>query len=154
MRYLTLVIAFAVGACAGTVAQTTAQQPSSTAEPSTRAATVIRLANAEHRQVAGGKAQIRFLARGANAFVGKLEMAAGGKVPPHADATEEYVHVLSGGGRITIDGKETAVGAGDTIYMPANARVSYQNGDTKMVALQVFAGPAPAAKYDRWQVVR
>ena len=45
------------------------------------------------------------------------------------------------------------IGPGSTIYMPANALVSYQNGDAPLVAIQVFAGPAPAAKYDAWEVV-
>ena len=154
MRYLSLFAAFILGACAGTVLHTRAQQPGVSPNSPKRPATIVQLADAEHRQVGAGKAHIRFLARGYNAFIGKLEMAAGGKVPLHADSTEEYVHVLAGNGRITIDGQESAIGPGDTIFMPANAKVSYRNGDAAMVALQVFAGPAPAAKYKRWQVVR
>ena len=43
------------------------------------------------------------------------------------------------------------VKAGDTVFMKAGARVSYQNGPAKMVAIQVFAGPAPADKYQQWK---
>ena len=68
----------------------------------------------------------------------------------HRDATEEYIHVLEGQGRMSIDGVEYEVRAGTTIYMPANALVTFTNGDARLVGLQVFAGPAPAAKYDRW----
>ena len=58
--------------------------------------------------------------------------------------------MISGGGTMTIDGDEYEIGPGTTIYMPANAEVSYQNGDEEMIALQVFAGPEPASKYDAW----
>ena len=103
------------------------------------------------RAAASGKAKVQFLAMGANAFIGRLELAPGAKVPEHRDATEEYIHVLEGKGVISVDGVKHEIGPGATVYMPANALVSYQNGDAKMVALQVFAGPAPAAKYDKWK---
>jgi hypothetical protein len=34
--------------------------------------------------------------------------------------------------------------------VPAQARVSFDNGRENLVALQVFAGPGPAAKYATW----
>ena len=77
-------------------------------------------------------------------------MQADAAVPEHQDATEEYIHVLSGGGTVTIDGQAHEVQAGGTIFMPAGATVSFQNGKEPMVALQVFAGPAPSAKYESW----
>jgi len=42
---------------------------------------------------------------------------------------------------------------GTTIYMPPDALVSFANGPHRLVALQVFAGPEPAAKYDAWTPV-
>ena len=80
----------------------------------------------------------------------RLEMDAGAAVPEHADADEEYIVVLEGRGVITIDGVQTEIGPGSTVFMPAGATVSYQNGDAPMIALQIFAGPASAAKYERW----
>lgn len=100
-----------------------------------------------------GAGEIYLLARGEQAFLGKLEMAPGGEVPEHRDATEEYIHILEGGGTFTIDDKSYAVGPGTTIYMPADAKVSFKNGDAKLVAIQVFADPQPADKYDAWQPV-
>ncbi len=97
-----------------------------------------------------GKAWVTPFVEGDNAWLGKLELAAGAKVPEHQDPTEEYIHVLSGHGTMRIDGKTTKVGPGDTIYMPAHARVSFDNGLENLVALQVFAGPGPAAKYQAW----
>jgi quercetin dioxygenase-like cupin family protein len=112
---------------------------------------VISLDAARTQVTPNGKASIQHLALGQNAFIGRLEMAAGAAVPEHQDETEEYIHVLEGHGVITIDGKARQIGPGDTVFMAANATVRYQNGDQKLVALQVFAGPAPAKKYDKWK---
>jgi len=117
-----------------------------------RAPTVIALQDAEVRKPPSGKASITTLARGEQAFVGKLTLAPGGAVPQHRDPTEEYIHVLEGSGVITIDGVEHALSPGATVYMPANAEVSYANGDQELVAIQVFAGPESADKYAAWSL--
>lgn len=98
-----------------------------------------------------GKAHVTELAHGAEAWLGILELAPDVAVPEHQDPTEETIHVLSGGGTITIDGTAYEVTGGDTIFMPANATVSYRNGPTPLRAVQVFAGPEPASKYDGWK---
>ena len=159
MRHIAIVIAFIVGACAGTVVQSAADElpdrkPAPVDKVSPGVASVVTMERAEHRQVGGGKAEIWLLAQGKNAFFGRLDMAPNGKVPTHRDATEEIIHVLHGGGTISIDGKVHQIKAGTTVYMPANAEVSFSNGPEQLVALQVFAGPGPAAKYNKWQVVQ
>ena len=111
---------------------------------------IVTLQNAQHRQTPSKKADVRILARGENAFMGLLEMQAGAKVPLHRDATEEYIHILQGSGDITINGKTTKIQKGDTVYMPANAEVTFQNSDKPLKGLQVFAGPQPADKYLKW----
>lgn len=113
-------------------------------------AEVRALADAEIRRAPPGTATVAFLARGDNAFVARLEMDAGAAVPEHQDADEEYIHVLEGHGTIWIDGEELVVTPGATIFMPANSTVRYQNGDERLVAIQIFAGPGSSAKYDRW----
>jgi len=90
------------------------------------------------------------LAQGSQAFVGRLQMEGGAAVPEHKDTTEEYIHILQGQGTMTIDGQSFDIAEGATIFMPANATVSFQNGPETLIALQVFAGPQPAQKYDRW----
>ena len=148
MRRASTITAFFLGACSTAAVQSTASTPvEPTAAP---AAAVLRLDAAERRASPSGTATIAMLARGQNAFVGKLEMQPGATVPEHRDATEEYIHVLSGGGIMMIDGERHEIRPGDTIYMPADARVSFENGDEPMVALQVFAGPEPADKYTAW----
>lgn len=153
MRPLPLCCAFVLGACTTAAVQSTAAPETPAADAPARAASsgaVVPLDRAERRRNPPGTAVVTLLARGENAFLARLEMDPGAAVPEHRDATEEYVHVLEGSGRITIDGTSHEVTAGTTIYMPANALVSFQNGDAPLVGLQVFAGPEPAAKYDAW----
>lgn len=140
-QILGLAAAFGLGACASSALQTA---------QAGRTPTVLALEAAPAATNPPGTATVQHLARGDMAYLGRLEMAAGAKVPTHRDATEEYIHVLEGGGTVTIDGQPYPVAPGTTIYMPANAEVSFENGDTKMVGLQVFAGPGPASKYDAW----
>lgn len=157
MRRASFVTAFFLGACTTAAIQSTARGPvegDATEHDSPSPAHVVRLESAERRAAPSGTASVSMLARGHNAFVGKLEMQPGASVPEHRDATEEYIHVLTGGGIMHIDGQRFEIRPGDTIFMPANALVRFENGDEPMVALQVFAGPEPADKYDAWTPVR
>ncbi len=115
----------------------------------------VRTAEASPKRVSpNGKATIAMLAEGHNAFVGKLELAPHAAVPEHQDPTEEYIHVLAGHAQMTLDGKSYSVEPGTTIYMPAHAKVSVQNGDEPLIGLQIFAGPAPAKKYETWSELK
>ncbi len=127
--------------------------PTADDEAAAPPAEVRALDDAPRRMSPPGTAIVALLARGRNAFVARLEMEPGAAVPEHQDADEEYIHVLEGHGTIWIDGVEHAVAAGATIFMPAGATVRFLNGDARMVALQVFAGPDSAAKYDLWSPV-
>jgi quercetin dioxygenase-like cupin family protein len=150
-----LLSTFLLGACT-TVALQTAAAPEADSEPPPSsveqplAPTVIALSDARSATAPHGKATITHLALGHNAWLGRMRMAPGAAVPIHRDPTEEYIHVLEGGGMMTIDGREYEIGPGTTIFMPANAEVSFQNGEAEMLALQLFAGPDPAKKYDAW----
>lgn len=117
-------------------------------------ATVVELRAAPTAVAPSGKAKVTVLARGAQAFVGELTIAEGAAVPEHADATEEFIHVLEGSGTITIDGQVSTVGVGTTVFMPAGAVVAFRNGDAPLRAIQVFADPDPASKYDDWAWTR
>lgn len=139
-----LATGLALGACAS------AGLHSATATPSTSSAGVTSIADAGTFQSPNGKASIRHLARGESAYLGLLEIQASAAVPEHADPSEEFIHVLEGRGELTLDGVVSQVEAGDTIYMPAGAKVSFRNGPTAMKVLQVFAGPEPADKYAAW----
>ncbi|MFV8752916.1 cupin domain-containing protein [Nannocystaceae bacterium ST9] len=147
---------FVLGACASVAVQSSASKPApdpaprSTSEVASTSAAVIGLAEAPRAIAPNGAASITHLARGRNAYLGKLEMDPGGAVPVHRDPTEEFIHVLEGRGTMTIEGREYAIEPGTTVYMPAGVEVSYRNGDARLVAIQVFAGPEPAAKYDAW----
>lgn len=158
---LPLAVAFVLGACSATIGagavSSSSAAPTAPVDvvesppPAPRISPPItRAAEAERRVAPNGKARVTILARGHEAFVARLEMDPGAAVPEHRDATEEYIHVLEGSGTITIDDREHPLAAGDTVYMPADAKVSFRNGDAPLQGLQVFAGPEPAAKYDAW----
>ncbi|MFO7563696.1 MAG: cupin domain-containing protein [Enhygromyxa sp.] len=148
---------FVLGACTTVAVQSTASRdgnhsvdelpPVSQQDPPT----VVALAEAPRALAPNGKASIIHLARGHEAYLGMLQMDAEAAVPTHRDPTEEFIHVLEGGGTMTIDGQTYEITAGTTIYMPANAEVSFQNGAEPMRAIQVFAGPEPATKYEAWE---
>jgi len=111
----------------------------------------------ETRVAPSGKATIHRIAgkeEGAqNAFFGVLEIQPGAKVPLHRDATEEYLYLVTGEGKLTIDGKSTAIEAGFGVFMPANAEVTFEATGTEVIrAVQFFAGQGPEAKYDKWTV--
>lgn len=165
--FLTSMGMFVLGACATVAVQSSAATttseageqagevaPAAAAPVEASPAGVRALGDAPQAVAPNGKATVTHLAMGDNAYLGLLRMDGGGAVPVHRDETEEYIHVLEGGGVITIDGQQHEVGAGATIYMPAGAEVSYQNGDAEMVAIQVFAGPGPSAKYSKWVAPR
>jgi quercetin dioxygenase-like cupin family protein len=137
-----------LSACASAPCPAPAVPPSASPAPP---AEVRSFAAAPLKTSPNGKSSVRLLAQGANAFLGKLELQAGASVPENEDPTDEYIHVLSGHGTLTMDGKQYEIAPGSTIYMPAHVKVSYQNGDEPLVAIQVFAGPGPAAKYDAWK---
>lgn len=124
------------------------------APPEQPKAQVVSAGEADARQVPSGKATAMRYVAGENAYVGRLQMDAGGAVPEHQDPTEEYIFILAGSGEMTIDGVVTEVGPNTAIYMPAGATVSYKNGDAPLDAIQVFAGPGPEAKYDKWEPVK
>jgi quercetin dioxygenase-like cupin family protein len=143
-----------LGACATCPVAATPTCPAAAAAPQAAPAPSeeVRASEAAPKRTSpSGKAFITLLARGQNAFVGKLEMLPGAAVPEHQDPTEEYIHVLAGHGTMIMNGKTYEIAPGTTIFMPAFATVSYQNGDQPMVAIQVFAGPSPADKYESWK---
>jgi len=145
-----LLAMFVLGACTTVAVQSSASREPSSSE---RRPTVIGLAEAPRAIAPSGTGSITHLALGDNAYLGLLRMDPGGAVPTHRDSTEEYIHVLEGGGTMIIDGQTHEIGAGATVFMPANAEVSFQNGPEELVAVQVFAGPEPAVKYEAWQAV-
>ncbi len=114
---------------------------------------VILAEEAAPKREVPGKAMAALLAKGKEAYVGTLTIQPGAGVPQHKDPTEEYLYVLTGGGTITIEGTSTDLRPGMSVFMPADAEVSFQNGDEVTKVVQVFGGPGPSSKYDAWQEV-
>jgi quercetin dioxygenase-like cupin family protein len=152
VRYVAAAAAFVVGVFIAVAQPIKAQESSKGAVPAALLkATVLDIEATEVREVPSGKASIRILGKGHEAFLGILTMAGGGKVPEHRDTSEEYIHVLKGSGTIFVDDKPYALKPGSTVFMPKEAKVRYENGPEELMAIQVFAGPESARKYDAWK---
>lgn len=152
--FLTMCLTVLCEICLASTASAEKLSPSTQATSSSISeAEIIDTKKVEKRQVAQGKAIIELMKTGKSAFIGRLTLAAHAKVPQHRDPTEEYLLIEQGQGLITIDGKQSKVKKGDLIYMPAHAEVSFTNGGQKLLALQIFAGPKSALKYNKWQPV-
>ncbi len=145
---ISLFAAFTAGALVASAPSIFAGEPPSEKPETT--GTVVGPSGTGTRVSPNGKATVTFLARGENAFLARMEMEGGASVPEHRDETEEYIVVLQGSGTLTIEGQKHVLEPGSAVFMPADTQVSYQNGDERLVALQVFSGPAPASKYDAW----
>jgi kynurenine formamidase/quercetin dioxygenase-like cupin family protein len=120
-------------------------------EPAAGGGTVRTVDAVVERQA--GQAGIRVLTEGERAFVGLLRLAPKATVPMHRDASEEHIVVLSGSGVMTLDGRRVEVGPGTAVLMRADAEVGFENGPEPLLAVQVFAGPESAAKYESWKPV-
>jgi quercetin dioxygenase-like cupin family protein len=136
--------------CAG-VELPQSSENSLTGNESSPPAEVRTAEKAPKKTAPSGQTVVTLLAQGKNAFLGKLELSPHAKVPENEDPTEEYIHVLSGYGVMMMNGNRYEIQPGTTIYMPAHARVSFENGNEPLTAIQVFAGPEPAQKYSDWK---
>ncbi len=158
-RPVALTLLFALGACAPPSAPVATDPISGPApkapppSPATVSAKVVDLEEVDRRTAPNDLGSVAPLLRGNNAFVAHLALAPLAEIPSHRDTTEEYIVVLEGGGTLMIDGAAFQLRKGSAVLMPANAEVSYANGPEPLVALQVFAGPEPAQKYDKWTPV-
>ena len=133
---------FALGALMGAGVVSFAQEATT--------GTIVARDAAPIRVSPNGKARVKVLATGQEAFLGLLELDAGAAVPLHRDTTEEYIYVLEGSGVMHLDGQTLSVKPGSAVYMPANAEVSFQNGEAPTRVRQIFADPDPASKFDAW----
>jgi len=115
-----------------------------------RAPTVLAFAEAPAKGAPNGRSAVTLLAEGEEAVVTMLELDPHAAIPEHRDGTEVFLHILSGGGTMTIDGEDYELDAGATVYAPANAALAFHNGARPLRALQVFANPGPESKYDGW----
>ncbi len=58
---------------------------------------------------------------GERIIFGKMRIPAGGRAEPHSHPNEQFVIVLAGAGRMTIDGETRTITPGDIAHIPANA---------------------------------
>lgn len=147
----TPLVIFSVAALGlGVTAFSVAGEPSPVAGPGNPVVQLGAEGGPEWLVAPSGKARVLKLAQGKNAVLSLLTLEPGAPVPFHRDSTEEYLFIQEGGGSLTLDGATHELTAGSVVYMRAGAEVAFLNGPRQTIALQVFAGPEPAVKYDSW----
>ena len=88
---------------------------------------------------AGDLTSIQVLLQGPNFAMRKFIMEPGGGMPNHTNTLEHEQYVLRGHARISIDGEEFDVAAGDVVFIPEGVPHWYQNvGDENFEFLCVI----------------
>jgi quercetin dioxygenase-like cupin family protein len=76
---------------------------------------------------AGENTSIQVLQQGPNFAMRRFVMEPGGGMPNHTNTVEHEQYVLRGRARISIDGEEFEVQAGDVVFIPEGVPHWYQN---------------------------
>lgn len=147
MSYRELIVGIIIGLGMGAGVSTVLAQDDTNDRPET----VIREGLAPTRAAPNDKAQITLYAEGDKAFLGKLRVKPGAKLPEHTDKSEEYLYVLKGKGTLTVSGTDYEIEPHTGVYIPAGAKVTYKNGDGVLEAVQFFAPADSANKYTDWK---
>jgi mannose-6-phosphate isomerase-like protein (cupin superfamily) len=104
-----------------------------------------------------GLAEVRILidpaeSPDAPAYLGRGTFRPGAAVAEHVhEGSTEILYLLEGEGRMTIEGQEVAVRAGDAVRVPRGARHSFRvTGDRPVEALQLYVPPGPEERFKAW----
>jgi quercetin dioxygenase-like cupin family protein len=85
---------------------------------------------------------------GSTAFV--LNFMPGQELAPHKHpGSEVYLFVVTGSGKVMIDGKETEVKAQDIIHSGGDGLLSFTNSGSEPASLYVVLSKTPNAEYSK-----
>ncbi len=98
---------------------------------------VFELPGITHRTVAGHAQKLKSME------VWLQTMAPGSATPVHRHACEEVIVVLSGSGRVTIDGRTSSFGPDSTLIVPPDAVHQIENSGSDPIVLVAALGSAP-----------
>jgi quercetin dioxygenase-like cupin family protein len=121
-------------------------------ESNARPTVVMREGLAPTRTSPESTSQVTLFAEGENAWMGKLRLKPGATIAPETKPSETYLFVLRGEGSLTVGEQSKSLRPASGVYVPAERKVSYENGNRLMVALQFFTGPEAANEYSAWRV--
>ena len=109
---------------------------------------------AEELGIAGGKATIRlYFDKGVvaenSAYLGHFEAKPGLSIPEHVHVgASEYLFIMKGEGRMTVEGKEFPVSSGDAIQVPPDTKHSFvSTGSVPLEALQLYTPSGPEQRF-------
>ena len=97
------------------------------------------IADIENERVASGTAYHQFVNRG-TLSAGLYVLEAGSTDPQRPHAEDEVYYVLSGRGRLTVEGEERTATAGDVIFVAAEAEHRFHD-IAETLSLLVFFAP-------------
>lgn len=76
-----------------------------------------------------------------------LNMMPGQEIPPHYHEDSDLIlHVIAGGGELTVDGKVQDITVGDVIYCVGEEKFSLKNNTNNNLSCFVVLTPRPAPK--------
>jgi mannose-6-phosphate isomerase-like protein (cupin superfamily) len=108
----------------------------------TRPGVVVAMAEAERAHAAAGKPYCQFLTV-PEMSAGLYVLPAGGEDPQQPHAEDEIYYVLSGRATVSIDGVDTEVGPGATIFVAKHVDHRFHTIEEELRLLVIFA-PAHA----------
>jgi quercetin dioxygenase-like cupin family protein len=86
------------------------------------------------------------------AYLGLGRFEPGAEIGEHDHpGSAELLYIVSGSGRMTVEGVTLKVVAGDAIRIPPGARHSFRNsGQVPLEAVQLYLPPGPEARFKLW----
>jgi mannose-6-phosphate isomerase-like protein (cupin superfamily) len=121
---------------------------------------VVKAADATTHVIAGGKGLATLLMNPATgmkeAALTRLVLEPGAEVPTHThEESVEILYVERGRARMVVESETFEIGPGDGVYIPAAVPHSAEVvGDEPLIAVQVYVGPGPEARFRQGPVAR
>jgi len=76
-----------------------------------------------------------------------LNLTPGQKLPPHTHEDSDLImYVITGGGKLTVDGKTQDITKGDVIYTKGQETFSFENDTQENLSCFVVLAPRPEPK--------
>lgn len=116
---------------------------------------VVRIVHGDQAasRIAGDdQARVVPLHRGEWGYLGELRLEPGAELHRQARSEEEYLYVLGGTAVLVVDGERFLIGPRMGVYLPAGVEVEWHNGASRLVMVQLHAGPSPGIDRDRWLI--
>jgi len=88
-------------------------------------------------------------------YAGTAQLQPDAGLPEHShESSAELVYILSGSGKLVLNGAEQTVQAGDLIFIPPGVLHSFHNSGGEVVnVFQVYSPPGPEERFKTWRTM-